>query len=174
MDYFAFYDLPVAFRIDEKLLRARFLEKSKLLHPDLVNQTDDAAREEAEAMTALNNQAYQTLSNTDARIQYILELTGALGEEGTHKMSSDFLVEVMDINEALMELEFDFNPGRFEATQSSVQQLERELNDAVRPELIAFDTGQDIDRSLVRIRDYYFKKKYLLRIKENLSKFAAA
>jgi molecular chaperone HscB len=174
MDYFAFYDLPVAFRIDEKLLRARFLEKSKLLHPDLVNQTDDAAREEAEALTALNNQAYQTLSNTDARIHYMLERAGALGEEGTHKMSSDFLVEVMDINEALMELEFDFNPGRFEATQSSVQQLERELNDAVRPELIAFDTGQDIDRSLVRIRDYYFKKKYLLRIKENLSKFAAA
>jgi len=174
MDYFAFYDLPVAFRIDEKLLRARFLEKSKQLHPDLVSQTDDAAREEAEAMTALNNQAYQTLSNTDARIHYILELTGALGEEGTHKMSSDFLVEVMDINEALMELEFDFNPGRFEATQSSIQQLERELNDAVRPELMAYDTGQDTERALVRIRDYYFKKKYLLRIKENLSKFAAA
>ena len=174
MDYFAFYDLPVAFRIDEKLLRARFLEKSKRLHPDLVNQTDEAAREEAEAMTALNNQAYQTLSNTDARIHYMLERSGALGEEGTHKMSSDFLVEVMDINEALMELEFDFNPGRFEATQSSIQQLERELNDAVRPELIAYDTGQDTDLALVRIRDYYFKKKYLLRIKENLSKFAAA
>ena len=85
-------------------------------------------------------------------------------------------MEMMDINEALMELEMDFEEDRFrtcmqdvEAFASSLEQnfqniaqLWEEAEAEAVPEVLYQD-----------LKDYYLKNRYLLRIKENLSKFAS-
>ncbi|MDX2133337.1 MAG: iron-sulfur cluster co-chaperone HscB C-terminal domain-containing protein [Saprospiraceae bacterium] len=174
MNYFDYFDLPVRFYTDKQQLRSRFLEKSKQLHPDFHTLADSPAREAAEDLSSLNNKAYQTLADDDARIRHILELHGLFSDEENYKMSPDFLVGVMDINENLMELEFDFNQGRYDATLSAIRALENDLNALIRPDLLAFDNGEMREATLVRVRDFYFKRRYLLRLKENLAKFAAA
>ena len=82
-------------------------------------------------------------------------------------------MEMMEINEALMELEFDFDQTRYDAAMAALVQQEKQLLDLVQPVL---DSWKEADgkAALAPVLDYYLKKRYLLRIRENLSKFAAA
>jgi len=79
---------------------------------------------------------------------------------------------MMDINEALMDLEFDFDTERFSSTLKAVNALENELDTSVQTVLSSWTESPENDASLIKVRDFFFKKRYLLRIKENLSKFA--
>ena len=73
-----------------------------------------------------------------------------------------------------MELEFDFDPARYASTLQAVHALETELETAVKPLLENWsETGSSVD-VLTEVRNFFWKKKYLLRISENLSKFAPA
>ena len=51
----------------------------------------------------------KTLKDFDKRMKYILDQKGIMDEEGQNKLPQSFLMEMMEINEALMELEFDFD-----------------------------------------------------------------
>ncbi|HRD80270.1 MAG TPA: iron-sulfur cluster co-chaperone HscB C-terminal domain-containing protein, partial [Saprospiraceae bacterium] len=79
----------------------------------------------------------------------------------------------MDINEAIMELDFDFDEKKMQETQQAVAGLEQQLWDSVLPVFQQFDQNPDDASPLPAAKDYYLKKRYLLRIKENLSKFAS-
>ncbi|HNL39426.1 MAG TPA: iron-sulfur cluster co-chaperone HscB C-terminal domain-containing protein [Saprospiraceae bacterium] len=174
MNYFEFFGLPVSFFPDQAALRRAFLLNSKKYHPDFHTLADEGRQAEMLEQSTLNNQAYHTLSNPDLLVRYVLEIKGLLGEEGNQPaLPQDFLMEVMDINEGLMELEMDFDPARFADTNSAVDRLEQSLDEAVKPVLDAY-TDPEGDPSLSKVADYFFKKRYLLRIRENLSKFAAA
>jgi molecular chaperone HscB len=172
MNYFEFLGLPVSFRVDESALRRLFLQKSKQYHPDfhtLASETDQATMLE---LSTLNNEAFKTLSDPDRRIRYILEIKGMLGEDGTNPaLPQEFLLEMMDINESLMELEFDTDTARYALTSQAVENFEKELYGEVRPILETW-TETDGTQPLEAVRDYFLKKRYLLRIRENLSKFA--
>jgi hypothetical protein len=53
-----------------------------------------------------------------------------------------------------------------------VNALENELDTSVQTVLSSWTESPENDASLIKVRDFFFKKRYLLRIKENLSKFA--
>ncbi|MFZ2898956.1 MAG: Fe-S protein assembly co-chaperone HscB [Saprospiraceae bacterium] len=172
MNYFDFYHLPLSFLLDEAELKRRYYEHSKRLHPDFYTLEPEEKQLEILEQSTYNNQAYKTLSNFDARMKYVLELKGLMPEEGQAALPQDFLMEMMEINEELMELEFDFDAGRLEKVVRMLEQLEQELLAEVTPTLDAFTKNPDgVD--LQPAADYYFKKKYLLRIRENLGKFAS-
>ncbi len=172
MNYFEWFELPVAFLLDEADLRQRFYRKSKALHPDFHTLADEAAQQEALAQSSFNNEAYRVLSDSDRRMQYVLGLYGALAEEGQNQIPSDFLMEMMEINEALMELEFDFDAHALQRIQAEAERTESTLYQEIIPLLQAFAPLEPDTTLLEKIKDYYLKKRYLLRIKENLSTFA--
>ena len=172
MSYFEWFGLPVGFMIDEEALRRLFYQKSKALHPDFHTFADEAAREEALAQSSFNNEAYRVLSDPDRRIYYILGLFGVLADEGQNQLPSGFLMQMMETNEALMELEFDFNTDSLQQIRKDTKQTEDALYQEIKPILQAFDPISPRQDDLEKIKDYYFKKRYLLRIQENLSKFA--
>ncbi|MCB0527956.1 MAG: Fe-S protein assembly co-chaperone HscB [Saprospiraceae bacterium] len=174
MNYFEFFDIPVSFRVDTSALRRQYLENSKKYHPDFHTLAGDEVQADMLEMSTLNNEAYKTLLDPDRRMRYILEINGLLGEEESQPaLSQDFLMEMMEINEALMELEFDFDQTRYDAAMAALVQQEKQLLDLVQPVL---DSWKEADgkAALAPVLDYYLKKRYLLRIRENLSKFAAA
>ena len=123
-------------------------------------------------LSTLNNEAYETLRNPDRRMKYVLTLREALGEEGSNKLPPDFLMEMMDLNEGLMELEFDPDPAAVATIQQQLEQKEAALEQEVRPLLDRFDANPTTNEGLDGVVDYYLKKRYLLRIRENLGKFA--
>lgn len=173
MTYFEFYDLPISFRVDEPTLRRTFLQNSRRYHPDFHTLADDAQQAEMLDRSTLNNEAFKTLSDPDRRIRYVLELKGLMGDEHHQPaLPQDFLMEVMDINENLMELEFDPDPERYDQTLSAVKMLETNLLADVQHILDTYSDTDSDDAGLLAVRDYFLKKRYLLRILENLSKFA--
>lgn len=173
MNYFEFFNLPLRFLIDEDALRKAFYANSKKYHPDFFTLDTEEKQAEILELSTLNNQAYNTLSDFDKRMKYILDLKNVLAEEGQNQLPQDFLGEMMDINEALMELEFDFEQEQFESIQQDLNALEQSIYESVRPLLEDYEDKPELDSGLVRLKEYYLKKRYLLRIRENLSKFAS-
>jgi molecular chaperone HscB len=175
MNYFQFYGFPLAFQVDEKALRQLYLEHSRKYHPDFHTLSDQGEQAHVLDLSTQNNEAFKTLSDLDKRIQYVLKIKGLIEEgEGQGALSKDFLMDMMDINEAMMELEFEFDAERLQETRRSVESLDQALLKDIQPVLENWtdETGSEAD--LMRVRDYFFKKRYLLRIFENLSKFAPA
>lgn len=173
MNYFEFFQLPISFQVDDDALRKAFYANSKKYHPDFYTLEPEDKQAEILELSTTNNQAYHTLADFDKRIRYILELKGYWAEEGQNQLPNDFLADMMDINEAIMELDFDFDEKKMQETRQAVAALEQELLDSVLPVFQQFDQNPDDTPLLVAVKDYYLKKRYLLRIKENLSKFAS-
>jgi molecular chaperone HscB len=180
MNYFEFFGLPVSFRVDETALRRQYLQNSKKYHPDFHTLTSESEQAEMLERSTLNNEAFKTLSDFDLRVRYILEINGLLSSSGGKKeteadeqpsLTQEFLMEMMDINESLMELEFDSDASRYALTLQAVENFEKELEEEIRPILDTW-TEADGTEPLYAVRDYFWKRKYLLRIRENLSKFA--
>ncbi len=175
MNYFEFFGLPVSFQMDQGALQRQFYQNSRQYHPDFHTLSSAADQERMLELSTINNQAWKTLSDPDRRIRYVLEIKGLLGDETAQPpLPQEFLMEMMDINEALMELEFDFDADRYAATLRTLEGLEQDLETGIRPLLEAWTEADGTEEQLLRVRDFFLKKRYLLRIRENLSKFAPA
>ena len=141
---------------------------SKKYHPDFFTMESAADQEEALQMSTLNNKAYKSLKDFDLRMRYVLDLAGVMEEEGKAKLPQDFLMEMMDINEAIMDLQMDYDSDSQSKIITQIDQFELELKASVSDDLIKYNGQADFDLS--QIKDYYLKKKYLRRIKDNLNK----
>ncbi len=172
-DYFSFYELEEKFFLDLAELKRRYYSKSRELHPDFYTQDGEAKQEEVLALSAYNNDAYETLKHDNGRMEYILRMHDILGEEGKNKLDQMFLMEMMDINEALMDLQMDFDQVAYEKVISEIKSIESDLYGEAEVAMRAYDEDKDVSRLKI-IAKYYLKKKYLLRIKDNLDKFVDA
>jgi molecular chaperone HscB len=172
MNYFDFFDTPVSFAVDEAALRRKYYANSKKYHPDFYTLESEEKQAEILELSTLNNQAYNTLADFDKRMKYILDLKDVLEEEGKNQIPQDFLMEMMEINEKLMELEFDFDADTYRSVQQELEQQKAAIYREIAPIVENYDDKKATDEELKKVKDYYLKKRYLLRIQENLSKFA--
>ncbi|GLD54344.1 iron-sulfur cluster co-chaperone protein HscB, mitochondrial isoform X1 [Lates japonicus] len=102
--YFKIMDCDCTFTLDTQKLQKRYLELQRSLHPDNFSQKSVKEQENSESQSALVNKAYKTLLKPLSRGLYMLELEGMHIEEGTDSgADSAFLMELMEINEALDE-----------------------------------------------------------------------
>ncbi|GAB3841649.1 Fe-S protein assembly co-chaperone HscB [Hymenobacter jeollabukensis] len=172
-DYFAFYDLPESFLPDEKALKAKYYALSRQYHPDFHATAAPEEQRRVLELSTLNTNAYRTLSHFDLRLQYVLQRHDLL-EEGKQELPADFLMEVMELNEQLMELEFEPDPTVAAQVQTEVERLENELEAEARPVLEGYAAlpAEQRPAALLQVRTYYLKRRYLLRIRESLAKFA--
>ena len=175
MNYFEFYELPVSFNVDQHQVKRKFYELSKKYHPDFyVNDTEEKQAKILELST-LNNKAFQVLSNPGKRIKYILELHGLLSEGEKYQLPQAFLMEMMEVNEALMELEFDEGADVSEEILQQVESIEQELQHELMHFTKQFDQHDEMQRaeSMREIKDIWYRQKYLLRIRDSLNRFAS-
>ena len=75
-DYYGFFGLPRRLNLDAALLEERFRALSRQFHPDyFYNATPSERRASLERSSYLND-AYRTLRQPVARIEYLLRLEG--------------------------------------------------------------------------------------------------
>lgn len=172
MNYFEFYDLPISFLLDEAALKKTFYANSKRYHPDFFTLENEERQNEILELSTRNTQAYKTLSDFDRRMKYILELKGVMAEEGKNTLPQDFLMDMMDINEAIMDLEFDFDETLYQKAINDAQSIENQLFEDIKPVIENYKDNLTPPTDLEKVKIFFLKKRYLLRILENLSKFA--
>jgi molecular chaperone HscB len=104
-DYFAMFELPRKLWIEMGGLEKKFLQLSWKLHPDnYVNATPEEREISLKRSSELND-AYRTLREPVARVEYLLAIEGAR-VEGKNKQQAppELLEEVFELNESLDEL----------------------------------------------------------------------
>lgn len=175
MNYFEFYDLPISFNPDQTVLKQKFYALSKKFHPDFYINEDQAKQDEVLEQATLNNKAFQTIKDPQKRLHYILKLKDKLTEGENYALPQDFLMEMMDVNEALMDLEFEPEASKIQAIKSEVMDLEQDLAKELNDLTAAFDAASPSEQEalLVSIKDIYFRNKYLWRIKESIARLSA-
>jgi molecular chaperone HscB len=137
-----------------------------------VNESDEKQTEILELST-LNNKAYQVLSNPLERIEYVLSLNNMLADGDKYVLPQDFLMDMMDVNEALMEMEFDHDELKLTELSTQVDEMELSLFDELKRNTNEFDQleGTDSNSILLKVKDIWYRQKYLMRIRESLNKF---
>ncbi|XP_062446481.1 iron-sulfur cluster co-chaperone protein HscB [Rhea pennata] len=118
-----------SFRLDEQQLRRRFRSLQRALHPDRFGQRPPKEQYYSEQHSSLLNKAYQTLLNPLSRGLYLLELNGIqLAQETDYDADSEFLMEIMEINEKLVEPN---NEGNLEEIETLIKVKQEELTKEV-------------------------------------------
>lgn len=171
-NYFELYQLPVSFFPDAAAVKAKYYEYSRTYHPDRYAQADKTKQLEALTMAAQNNKAWKTLSNPDATLAYVLELNGLLQTEEKYNLPPDFLMEMMDINEEVSDYEQNGDEALRTRLQNTLATLLADWEAEAHPLMKAYDHQSPDQAHLLKIKDMYFRRKYLLRIKERIDKFA--
>lgn len=173
-NYFELYHMPVTFYPAQAAVKSKFYELSRLYHPDRFAQAGGAELAKALQLSAMNNEAYKTFRSPDATMAYILKMHNLLDDEEKYTLPGTFLMEMMDINEAVSDYETDTenDDARQMATNSLNEQLEL-WDDATKILIDKFEKGDKSNELLLQVKDQYFRKKYLLRIKERIDRFAA-
>ncbi len=173
MDYFELYGIPIGFKVDEKALKKKFYVLSKEFHPDFHTDKSEEEQHRMLELSTLNNEAYKVLKDFDKRMKYILDQKKLL-QEGKDTLPQSFLMKMMDINETLFDLEMDASPERVASTQETINQLKKELYSSVEGIIKSYNNDTASDEELNFIKNYYLKYRYILRIQDNLDKFASA
>ena len=107
-DYFAFLGVPRNLNLDAADLEQRFRTLSRQFHPDYFYNATPAERRASLERSSYLNDAYRTLRNPVARVEYLLGLEGfsARGAENGEgpKVPAKLLEEVFALNEELDEV----------------------------------------------------------------------
>jgi len=174
-DYFAFYGLPETFLPDAAALKRLYYAKSRETHPDFHATSSPENQAEMLRQATLNTDAYRTLAHPDQRMAYLLRRHGLLDEGKQEQLPSAFLMDMMDLNEQLMDLEMEPNTDVQAKVTAEVTALADTLDAGIQPVLVGYEGLPTNHRpaALQQICTYYLKKRYLLRIQQQVATFAA-
>jgi molecular chaperone HscB len=161
MNYFELFELEQSFLPDQALVKKKFYQLSRQYHPDFYGNGSADEKEKALEMSALVNKAYQTLQNQDLLVKYILKEAALLEEDEKYQLSPDFLMEVMDLNEQLMDAD---EPETKTTIRIAIDQLNTQIYEPVKTTLENYPSNTLTKEKLLQVKEYYFRKKYLDRI----------
>jgi molecular chaperone HscB len=158
MNYFELFGLPIGFSIDQPQLNRTYISLQKKFHPDFYGQATEEEKAYALEQSSIVNKAYKTLKSKDLTLQYFLQMKGLIEEGEQYKLPSDFLFEVMEINELKMD----------GAEKEEIEQKAKTLFEKIRLEILSlmenYNNATATQEDLLKIKDYYYKKKYIDRL----------
>lgn len=175
-DYFATFGLPQKLSLDLATLEQKFHSLSWKLHPDHFVRASENERQLSLDLSSQLNDAYRTLRDPVARVEYLLSLSG-MRKEGQKKQQAppELLEEVFELNESLDELREARASGGAAAQMSG---LRAKLESAQHK----FESSlADVDQELARVSsewdtaldssdDEAVRKKLMERMNEVLNR----
>ena len=172
-DYFALLGLPRKLWIDMAGLEQKFLQLSWKLHPDNFVKASEDERELSLKSSSELNDAYRTLKDPVARVEYLLAIEGER-KEGEKKQQAppELLEEVFELNESLDELreakaaglELDGMKERLHAAEKNFGEKLAEVDSDMQ------STAKDWDKALDVGVDDAARKKIMARLNEHLNR----
>ncbi|XP_037511721.1 co-chaperone protein HscB [Rhipicephalus sanguineus] len=102
-NYFEVFDEEAKYDIDASKLQGKFRQLQRLLHPDKFAARSKKEQDLSDNLSALVNQAYQTLSKPDSRAKYLLKVSGK--DLDSVMLDAAFLGRMMELNEEVASVE---------------------------------------------------------------------
>ena len=155
MNDFELFDIPIQLKPDAASLSKKFYALSRQYHPDYTANADPNTQADALEKSSQLNKAWKTFQNPDATIKYVLQLKGLLEEEEKYELPPDFLLEVLEINEQLMDAE---EPGMKEQVTQTIKNLQLEIYEPVKKIVENYKEGFTTEKELLQVKEYYYKK----------------
>lgn len=171
MNYFTLFEIPVSLKVDSTAILKKYYQLNRQYHPDNFTLSDKKMQDESEKMSTLINQAKFVLDHPYRRLEYILKVNEIIEEDEKYNLPSSFLGEMMELNEELMDLEFDIDSEKLSEVKKQVEAKEDELMQEIQP-FFEQDELALTPENAAKLKDYYYKKKYLQRIIERILKMS--
>ena len=164
MNYFELFEIPVQLKVDKSSLSNKYFELSRKYHPDYFVNADEEKKAEALEKSSSLNRAMKTFNDPDETIKYVLKLKGLLEEEEKYELPPAFLMEVLEINEQLMDSSDVMDPH----LESRISELQHQIYEPVKEIVENYKEDRTTEKKLLQVKEYYYKKKYLDRIRKQL------
>lgn len=172
-DYFTLFEMPRKLWIDMNSLEQRFLQLSWKLHPDNFVNATEQERELSLRRSSELNDAYRTLRDPVARVEYLLGIEN-MRKEGEHKQQAppELLEEVFELNESLDELrEARSAGGDLAALKSRLESAERNFGERLgEVDAQLQTTARNWDASIDANADGASRKKIMSQLNELLNR----
>jgi molecular chaperone HscB len=155
--HFDLFGLQPAFAVDEARLERAYREIQSQVHPDRFAHAGDAERRASLQWTTRVNEAYRTLRNPVARASHLLALNGVdVAFETNTAMPADFLMQQMELREALEEATEAKNPTALDELQKRIDADKRALEERLAERL---DEQRDYAGAADLVRELKFLEK---------------
>lgn len=168
MNYFDLYGLPFSLSPDIHFVKRKFYELSRKYHPDFYMNASEEEQAHILDKSSQVNRAFKIFSNRDETIKYALQQKGLLEEEEKYQLPPDFLMEMMELNEQLMDAKMEDDETAFENIRQQIGRIEAGIYEPVSKIIEQYEEGSTTQEELLQVKDYYYKKKYLQRILEGM------
>jgi len=169
MNYFELYQIPISLQPDINEIKAKFYALSRKFHPDFYTNETATDQQFALEQSALINKAFKIFNHQTETIKYVLQLKNLIEDEEKYTLSSDFLMDVMELNEQLVEAKMDDDTNSIEKIKLHISQLENDIYEPVKNIIENYQEGITTQEELLQVKEYYFRKKYLNRILAGLN-----
>lgn len=164
MNYFELFDIPFSFVFDNTVIRNRYDELIDKNRPAVPGNNAATNNEKM----ALIEEAYVIFQDQEETIGYLLGLK-KLVPDNSYEYSSQFKMEVRDIDEELMELELDENQEQLMEVEQKVNSLLIKIYEDIDPVIESYKEDAGAEEALLQVKDFYFQKIYLQRILDRIN-----
>lgn len=167
--YFDLFEIPVQLKVPKDAIKQKYFALSRQMHPDYFINESEAKQQNALDKSAQLNKALKTFNDVDETIRYVLTLKGLLTENEKYELPPPFLMQMLELNEELAEAAMEDDAAVRNRVMESVQQTENEIYEPVKNIIEHYQEGVTTQEELLQVKDYYFKKKYIERLKQQFT-----
>ena len=139
-NFFALFEQPVQFAVNQEHLDQQLRLLQKRYHPDNLvadskNVADSAqAKQQSEQASALINQAYQTLRDPDSRASYLLDIAG-------QAQNLEHSIADLDFLEDAMQMRMDLDDAIEGKELAALKQLHPQITERLNKQSERFDSA---------------------------------
>ncbi len=170
---FSVFNIPPTFELDGAELDRRYRALQQALHPDRFARSSPSERQVSLSKSVTVNEAYRSLRDEVQRAELAFSVLSEQPGEGRGQSSADavgqeFLMEVMELGEAVTEAALD--PSQREGVMQQLQELTDEVRESLRQSLRPDrfkNSKEEAQQSVARFR-------YLHRLREQLQRASKA
>jgi molecular chaperone HscB len=153
-NHFELFGLTPAFSLEKDLLEKAYRDIQSKVHPDRFAHAGDAERRASLQWTTRVNEAFQILKNPVTRAKHLLELHGVdVAFETNTAMPSEFLMQQMELREALEEATEKKNSHSLDRLRSDLRREEAVLEKGIAD---AIDARKDYQGAAGLVRKLMF------------------
>ncbi len=127
-NHFELFELPLSFEVAQETLALRYRDLQRAVHPDRFAHASEQEKRLSVQQAAQINEAFQVLKSPLLRARYLLELHGLPLDDTNTQMEPSFLMEQMELREALAEVRGKSDPfDALNRVRDDIESREREL-----------------------------------------------